>query len=117
MRVLGVVVGGSFLLASLSVWNLDVFSNYEISSRLRQKSGASETRSYFLLPTYYILLHRAPNSSLLTPNFPTGERTIGFYDKHAHTLRFAELVRTDADISRFFQNYGLKRPDKIAGEF
>ena len=39
----------------------------------------------------------------------TGERTIGCYDKNEHRLRFAELVRTDADITRFYQNYGLKR--------
>lgn len=43
----------------------------------------------------------------------TGERTIGFYDKKARKLRFAELVRTDADITRFFRNYGLQRPDSF----
>lgn len=39
----------------------------------------------------------------------TGERTIGFYDKNAHKLRFAELVRDDDDIKAFYRNYGLKR--------
>ncbi len=39
----------------------------------------------------------------------TGECTIGFYDKKARKLRFAELVRTDADITRFYKNYGLQR--------
>jgi hypothetical protein len=39
----------------------------------------------------------------------TGEQTIGFYDKRAQKLRFAELVRCDADIERFYRNYGLKR--------
>ena len=39
----------------------------------------------------------------------TGERTIGFYDKHQQKLRFAELVRDDSDITRFYRNYGLKR--------
>lgn len=38
----------------------------------------------------------------------TGECTIGFYDKKSHKLRFAELVQSDADIRRFYRNYGLK---------
>ena len=37
----------------------------------------------------------------------TGERTIGFYDKKEHRLRFAEPAQTDEDISRFYRNYGL----------
>jgi len=39
----------------------------------------------------------------------TGECTIGFYDKKERKLRFAELVRTDADITEFYRNYGLHR--------
>ena len=39
----------------------------------------------------------------------TGERTIGFYDKKTRRLRYAELVRTDADITRFYRQYGLIR--------
>ena len=46
----------------------------------------------------------------------TGERTIGFYDKKEHKLRFAELIRTDTDITRFFRTYGLERPAHIPGE-
>ena len=36
----------------------------------------------------------------------TGERTIGFYDRGAHRLRFAELVRSVQDIRDFFAKYG-----------
>ena len=36
----------------------------------------------------------------------TGERTIGFYDRGAHRLRYAELVRSVQDIRVFFAKYG-----------
>ena len=36
----------------------------------------------------------------------TGERTIGFYDRGAHRLRYAELVRSVQDIRDFFAKYG-----------
>ena len=36
----------------------------------------------------------------------TGERTIGFYDRGAHRLRYAELVRSAQDIRDFFSKYG-----------
>ena len=39
----------------------------------------------------------------------TGERTIGFYDKSAKKLLFAELVRSEQDIDDFYAEYGLKR--------
>ena len=38
----------------------------------------------------------------------SGEKTIGFYDKGECKLRFAELVRTEADIRMFYQQYGLE---------
>ena len=38
----------------------------------------------------------------------TGERTIGFYDRGAHRLRYAELVRTEQDIRDFYEKYGAK---------
>lgn len=37
----------------------------------------------------------------------TGERTIGFYDKAAKRLVYAELVRSEKDISDFYKKYGL----------
>ena len=36
----------------------------------------------------------------------TGERTIGFYDRGAHRLRYAELVQTEQDIRDFYAKYG-----------
>ena len=38
----------------------------------------------------------------------TGEKTIGFYDKHDKKLHFSELVRTERDIRAFYAKYGLK---------
>ncbi|MBR1823002.1 MAG: hypothetical protein IJ779_02080 [Ruminococcus sp.] len=37
----------------------------------------------------------------------TGERTIGFYDKAAKRLVYAELVRSEKDIIEFYKKYGL----------
>ena len=39
----------------------------------------------------------------------TGERTIGFYDKTARTLRYAELVRSEQDIADFYEKYGIRQ--------
>lgn len=39
----------------------------------------------------------------------TGEKTIGFYSRTENKLLFAELVRSDADIDRFYKKYGVKR--------
>lgn len=36
----------------------------------------------------------------------TGERTVGFYDRGAHRLRSAVLVRTEQDIRDFYAKYG-----------
>ena len=41
----------------------------------------------------------------------TGERTIGFYDRGAHRLRYAELVRTEQDIRDFCTQYGIEPDD------
>lgn len=38
----------------------------------------------------------------------TGEKTIGFYDKQAKKLVYAELVRSETDIAGFYRKYGLK---------
>ena len=38
----------------------------------------------------------------------TGEKTIGFYDKSAKRLMYAEVVRTDSDIKAFFRRYGIE---------
>ena len=40
----------------------------------------------------------------------TGEKTIGFYDRGAHKLRFAELVRSQQDVLDFLARYGIE-PD------
>ncbi len=37
----------------------------------------------------------------------TGETTIGFYDRSARKLMYAELVRSKDDIARFYAKYGL----------
>ena len=37
----------------------------------------------------------------------TGEKTIGFYDKHDKKLHFSELVRTERDIKAFYARYGI----------
>ncbi|MBR5722909.1 MAG: hypothetical protein IKX57_04705 [Oscillospiraceae bacterium] len=36
----------------------------------------------------------------------TGERTIGFYDRKTHRLRYAELVRSEQNIRDFYEKYG-----------
>lgn len=41
----------------------------------------------------------------------TGERTIGFYDRAARRLRYAELVQSAQDIRDFYEKYGLT-PDE-----
>ena len=41
----------------------------------------------------------------------TGERTIGFYDRGAHRLRYAELVRSAQDIRDFYTKYGADLDD------
>ncbi len=38
----------------------------------------------------------------------TGEKTIGFYSTTDKKLHFAELVRTNEDVSEFYKKYGLK---------
>ena len=38
----------------------------------------------------------------------TGERTIGFYDRGEHRLRYAELVLSAQDIRDFYTKYGAK---------
>lgn len=37
----------------------------------------------------------------------TGERTIGFYDKKTGRLAYAELVRSEKDVEKFYRKYGL----------
>ena len=39
----------------------------------------------------------------------TGEKTIGFYDKSTKKLIFAELVRSDKDIQKFYKKYGIQK--------
>jgi hypothetical protein len=43
----------------------------------------------------------------------TGEKTIGFYDKHAYKLRFAEFVRSEQDIIDYFERYGADVDSEI----
>ncbi len=38
----------------------------------------------------------------------TGEKTIGFYSTTDKKLHFAELVRTNEDVSEFYKKYGLE---------
>ena len=39
----------------------------------------------------------------------TGEKTIGFYDKHDRKLHYSELVRSERDIRAFYAKYGINR--------
>lgn len=39
----------------------------------------------------------------------TGETTIGFFSVSENKLMFAELVRSEGDIDRFYKKYGVKR--------
>lgn len=39
----------------------------------------------------------------------TGETTIGFFSRSENKLMFAELVRSDSDIEKFYKKYGIKR--------
>ena len=39
----------------------------------------------------------------------TGEKTIGFYDRAAKKLMYAELVRSDKDIRDFYAKYGVEQ--------
>ena len=43
----------------------------------------------------------------------TGERTIGFYDRKTRRLRCAELVRSEQDITDFYERYGIS-PENAA---
>ncbi|MBQ3841770.1 MAG: hypothetical protein II820_03650 [Ruminiclostridium sp.] len=38
----------------------------------------------------------------------TGEKTIGFYDKHDRKLHYSELVRSERDIRAFYESYGIE---------
>ena len=40
----------------------------------------------------------------------TGEKTIGFYNRNTRELMYPELVKTDGDITAFYDKYGLERP-------
>ena len=46
-----------------------------------------------------------------TPEQIQIESTIGFYDAAEKKLRYAELVKTPADIAAFYARYGLTPPD------
>ncbi len=37
----------------------------------------------------------------------TGEKTIGFYDKHDRKLHYSELVQTEREIKSFYARYGI----------
>lgn len=39
----------------------------------------------------------------------TGEKTIGFFDRKIGKLAYAELVRCDEDIEKFYLKYGLNK--------
>jgi hypothetical protein len=39
----------------------------------------------------------------------TGEKTIGFFNPDTRRLMYTELVKSDDDISAFYEKYGLKR--------
>ncbi len=38
----------------------------------------------------------------------TGEKIIGFYSSSDKELHYAELVKTDSDIEKFYRKYGLE---------
>lgn len=42
----------------------------------------------------------------------TGEKTIGFFDRVSGRLLYSELVRSDDDITRFYEKYGRERKNK-----
>ena len=42
----------------------------------------------------------------------TGEKTIGFFDRVSGRLLYSELVRSDDDITRFYEKYGRVRKNK-----
>ena len=77
-----------------------------------------------LIPIRRFLRESAKNTTILplpdgcTPeqiqiesSICTGETTIGFYDAAEKKLRYAELVKTPADIAAFYARYGLTPPD------
>ncbi len=37
----------------------------------------------------------------------TGERTIGFFSPAENRLMYAELVKSEADIKKFYKKYGI----------
>lgn len=39
----------------------------------------------------------------------TGEKTIGFFNPETRKLMYIELVRSNEDIDRFYEKYGLER--------
>ncbi len=39
----------------------------------------------------------------------TGEKTIGFFDKHDRKLHYSELVRSERDIRAFYAKYGIRK--------
>ena len=42
----------------------------------------------------------------------TGEKTIGFYNRRTRELMYPELVRSQEDISAFYEKYGISPDDK-----
>ena len=44
----------------------------------------------------------------------TGERTIGFYDRKTHRLRYTEPVRSEQDIRDFYAQYGAVPDEAVS---
>ena len=44
----------------------------------------------------------------ITSSTCTGEKTIGFYSRNTRELMYPELVKTQIDIDKFYEKYGLK---------
>ena len=52
-----------------------------------------------------------PEQIQIESSICTGETPLGFYDAAEKKLRYAELVKTPADIATFYARYGLTPPD------
>lgn len=50
-----------------------------------------------------------PEDIMVEASTCTGEKTIGFFSKKSGKLMYAELVKNDSDIDKFYEKYGLKR--------
>lgn len=48
----------------------------------------------------------------ITSSTCTGEKVIGFYDRKTRELKYSELVKSDDDIKKFYEKYGIKQTNE-----